>query len=171
MAAAFATSTTTDDSAGASKLPKAAVSTGSGSSPALPAPSEFPTADVVIYDGDCRICTAQVQRLARWDGRNRLAFLSLHDAEVARRYPDLQHDYLMQNMVVVDRQQHRHAGAAAVRYLTRRLPRLWPLAPILHIPFSMPLWHWCYQQIAKRRYLIGGKSSGCDNGACSMHFK
>lgn len=137
----------------------------------LPTPAEFPKADVVIYDGNCRICTAGVRRLARWDGRQRLAFLSLHDHEVGRRYPDLTHDYLMQTMVVVEPNGRRHAGAAGMRHLSRRLPRLWPLAPALHIPFSMPLWQWCYKQFAKRRYLIGGKVDGCDDGACRIHFK
>src|SRR5262245_11680420 len=117
---------------------------------ALPTPADRPAADVVIYDGHCRICTAQVRRLARWDGGGRLAFLSLHDPQVAARYPDLSFDELMRNMVVVDLQGGRHVGAAAVRYLSRRLPRLWLLAPLLHIPGSLPLWQWCYRQVADR---------------------
>jgi predicted DCC family thiol-disulfide oxidoreductase YuxK len=137
----------------------------------LPTPDQLPQADVVIFDGNCRFCTEGVRRLTRLDGRGRLAFLSLHDPEVARRWPDLTYDYLMENMVVVQPTGQRHAGAAAVRYLTRRLTRLWPLAPVLHIPFSMPLWQWCYKQFAKRRYAIGGKTDGCENDACSVHFK
>jgi predicted DCC family thiol-disulfide oxidoreductase YuxK len=137
----------------------------------LPTPDDRPSADVLIYDGHCRICTSQVERLARWDRRGRLAFLSLHDPEVYRRYPDLTHDYLMTNMVVVDRQGRRYAGAVAARYLSTRLPMLWPLAPLLHIPFSMPFWQWAYRQFATRRYLIGGKVADCDDGACAVHFK
>jgi predicted DCC family thiol-disulfide oxidoreductase YuxK len=137
----------------------------------LPAPAENPAADVVIYDGHCKFCTGQVQRLARWDrGNKRLTFLSLHDAEVAKRYPDLTYEQLMEEMVVVDRRGHRHAGAAAFRYLTTRLPGLYPLAPIMHIPFSLPLWQWGYRQVAKRRYLAG-KTTDCDDGACAVHFK
>ena len=133
----------------------------------LPTPLDRPEVDVLIYDGDCRICTAQVWRLARWDRNGRLAFLSLHDPEAARRYPDLSHDYLMTNMVLVDRAGRRHPGAAAARYLSTKLPMLWPLAPLLYIPLSLPLWQWCYRQVAKRRYLLGGKTA-CD-GACSVH--
>jgi len=135
---------------------------------ALPTPLERPAADVVIYDGHCRICTAQIKRLARWDGGRRLAFLSLHDPQVAARYSDLSFDQLMRNMVVVDRLGRRHIGAAAIRYLSRRLPRLWPLAPLLHIPGSLPFWQWCYRQVADRRYRLGGQEA-CGDDACRLH--
>lgn len=136
----------------------------------LPTPEERPEADVVIYDGHCRFCGAQVERLARLDRRGRLAFMSLHDEEVNRRYPDLTHEQLMEEMVVVDRRGRRHAGAAAIRYFSRRLPLLWPVAPLLHIPFSLPLWAWLYRQVARRRYLFG-KRVECEDDVCRVHRK
>ncbi len=136
----------------------------------LPTPDERPDADVVIYDGHCRFCTGQVRRIHRWDGGGRLAFLSLHEPVVAERYPDLTHDQMMQDMYVVDRQGRRHRGAAAFRYLTRRLPRLWWLAPVMHIPFSLPLWQFLYRQVANRRYWFG-KTDQCDDGTCAVHFR
>lgn len=137
--------------------------------PPLPEPSEDSAADVVIYDGNCRFCTRQAQRLAAWDGRDRLAFLSLHDPLAADRYPDLPRDLLMEQMVVVDRRGRRHIGAQAVRYLARRLPRLWPLVPILHLPFTLPLWSWLYRRIARFRYRLAGRV--CDEGTCSTHLR
>jgi predicted DCC family thiol-disulfide oxidoreductase YuxK len=134
----------------------------------LPSPAERPDADVVIYDGDCRICISQIRQLAWWDCQGKLSYLSLHDPEVARRFPDLTHDMLMAQMYVVDRQGNRHGGASAIRYLSRRLRRLWWLAPMLHIPGSLPLWQWLYQQVAKRRYRFG-KIEHCENDACSLH--
>jgi predicted DCC family thiol-disulfide oxidoreductase YuxK len=137
----------------------------------LPSPEELPGVDVVIYDGDCKFCTAQVQRLAKFDGKRRLAFLSLHDPSVAKNYPDLTYDMLMDQMYVVNPKGGRHAGAAAFRYLSRRLPKLWLLAPLMHIPGSLPLWQWGYRQIAKRRYLMGKTGEACDGDACKVHFK
>jgi predicted DCC family thiol-disulfide oxidoreductase YuxK len=138
----------------------------------LPTPAERPDADIVIFDGHCRFCTGQVQNLARWDSKGRLAFLSLHDPEVARRFPDLTYERLMEEMVVVDQQGRRHGGAAAFKYLTTRLPRLYVLAPLMHIPFTMPLWRWGYRQFAKRRYAIAGKTAeACEGDACKVHFK
>jgi predicted DCC family thiol-disulfide oxidoreductase YuxK len=135
-----------------------------------PTPGERPQAEVVIYDGDCRFCSGQVRNLARFDRGGRLAFISLHDPEVARRYPDLSKERLMEEMVLIDRTGKRHGGADAFRYLTRRLPLLWPLAPLMHIPCCLPLWRWCYRQVAQRRYLLG-KNQHCDDGACKVHFR
>ena len=147
-----------------------AAETKSDSSSRLPSPTDRPAADVVIYDGHCRFCTGQVRRLARWDSGGRLAFLSLHDERVVRDYPDLTHEQLMKEMFVVDRTGRRHGGAAAFRYLSRRLPTLWLLSPLLHIPFSLPVWSFLYQQVAKRRYAMG-KIEACDDGACEVHFR
>ena len=137
--------------------------------PPLPSPADRPQADVVIYDGNCGICTTQVRRLAGFDGGARLAYFSLHDEEVYRRYPDLTHDALMRAMVVVDRQGNRHIGAAAIRYLSRRLPRLWWLAPLMYLPFSMPLWRRLYRIVADRRYELSARSGQCADGACAVH--
>jgi predicted DCC family thiol-disulfide oxidoreductase YuxK len=135
----------------------------------LPKPAEHPGKDVVIYDGNCQFCTRQVERLSRWDGGNRLAFVSLHDPEVTRYAPNLTHDQLMEKMFVVDPQGRQFGGAAAFRYLSCRLPRLWSLAPLMHIPFSLPVWQWLYNQVAKRRYRWN--KPACENGSCKIHFK
>jgi predicted DCC family thiol-disulfide oxidoreductase YuxK len=135
---------------------------------ALPDPDKRPGSDVVIFDGQCRICTGQIERLARWDRGGRLSYLSLHDPRVAARYPDLSHDALMKELYVVDRQGMRHAGAAAIRYLSRRLPALWWLAPLLHLPGTLPVWNWLYQQVAKRRYRFG-RVETCEGGTCHLH--
>ena len=144
----------------------------------LPSPNQFPRADVVIFDGNCVFCTKQVGNLMRLDGKNRLAFVSLHDPFVAREFPDLHHDQLMEQIYLVPNSAEgytadRYGGAAAIRYLSRRLPKLWIVAPIFHIPFTMPIQQWVYQQVAKRRYKIAGKTgTACDeNGTCDLHFK
>lgn len=145
----------------------------------LPSPKDFPQADVVIYDGDCVFCSHQVKNLVRLDGKNRLAFISLHDEFVAEQFSDLSYDQLMEQIYLIPSAgkdgytNQRLGGAAAIRYLTRRLPKLWLLAPLMHIPFTLPIWQWGYTQIAKRRYKIAGKSGPqCDeNGSCELHFK
>lgn len=143
----------------------------------LPSPRDYPAADVVIYDGHCVFCTGQVRNLHRWDGKNRLAFISLHDSFVGQHFPDLSHDAMMEQLYLVPHGEHgytdlRLGGAAAIRYLSRKLPKLWVLAPFLHIPGSLPIWQWGYRQVAKRRYKIAGKQGGqCDDGGtCELHF-
>lgn len=139
------------------------------SSTELPTPDERPNADVVIYDGDCHICTAQMRKLTWWDCQGKLAYLSLHHPEVNRRWPDLTHERLMQEMCIVDAQGSRHWGAEAVRYLTRRLRRLWWAAPLLNFPGSMLLWRPLYRWIARNRYRLSG--TDCPEGTCGLHHK
>jgi predicted DCC family thiol-disulfide oxidoreductase YuxK len=144
----------------------------SSASPELPTLYDYPESDVVIYDGDCSFCRQQVNRLARWDGRNRISFISLHDEYVAEHFSDLTHDQMMEQIFVVNRTGLRKGGADAIRYLSRKLPKLWWLAPLMHIPFSLPLWQWGYMQVAKRRYRISQKlDPSCDDGSCEVHFK
>lgn len=135
----------------------------------LPSPTKSPDADIVIYDGHCRFCTNSVRWLHKL-AKGRLAFLSLHDEEVAQRFPELTHDQMMAEMFVVDQAGKARGGATGFRYLTRRLPWLWALAPLLHIPFSLGLWKFLYRQVALRRYRWG-KTDDCENKNCNVHFR
>jgi predicted DCC family thiol-disulfide oxidoreductase YuxK len=126
--------------------------------------------DVVLYDGECRFCQRQIDRLRRLDVGRKLAFLSLHSSEVEERYPDISREQLMSEMAIVTRQGTRHFGASALRYLTRKLPTLWLLAPLLHLPGSLPLWSWLYGHVARRRYLFG-RLETCEEGVCDTHVK
>lgn len=128
------------------------------------------TPAAVIYDGECKFCCRQVARLRKLDWGGRLEFISLHSPEVARRFPDLAHERLMMEMVVVTPDNRRFFGAGALRYISRHLPTLWPMAVALHIPFTMPIWSWLYRQVAKRRYLFG-RAETCVDGTCEIHTR
>jgi len=110
----------------------------------LPSPRDFADTDVLIYDGNCNFCIGQVKKVNWLDGKNRVSFISLHDSFVAQHFPDLSYDQMMDRMYLIpadNKSEHRytearHGGAAAIRYLTCRLPLLWILAPLMHFPFS-----------------------------------
>jgi predicted DCC family thiol-disulfide oxidoreductase YuxK len=137
--------------------------------PALPSPAQRPHADVVVYDGHCGFCTAQVKNLLWWDCQGKLAYLSLHDPEVQRQWPDLDHDRLLQEMLIIDSQGRRHWGPEAIRYLTHRLRRLWWAAPVFYIPGVMFVWRRMYRWIARNRYRISAHT--CDSGTCELHLR
>lgn len=124
-----------------------------------------PDRDTVIYDGRCGFCRSQIALLQGLDCRGSLAFVSLHDPAVAEQFPELPAASLHEQMFVVDRQGHARGGAEAVRYLSRRLPLLWPLAAVLHIPGSLPLWRSLYAFVARHRFRIAGS---CDDGTCRL---
>jgi predicted DCC family thiol-disulfide oxidoreductase YuxK/GNAT superfamily N-acetyltransferase len=137
-------------------------------SPERLASSPRPLQDVVLYDGKCNFCRSQIDTLRRLDGAKRLEFVSLHDPRVAVQYPNLTFEQMMEQMWIVAPDGKQYGGAYAVRYLTLRLPILWPIAPLMYIPFSMPVWSFLYRQVAKRRYRIAGKNCD-DDGTCSLH--
>lgn len=124
-----------------------------------------PDRDTVLYDGQCRFCRSQVALLRRLDPAGLLRFTSLHDESVARDFPELPPEQLREQMFVVDRAGWARGGAEAVRYLSRRLPLLWPLALPLHLPGSLPLWSGLYRFVARNRYRIAGR---CDEGTCRL---
>jgi predicted DCC family thiol-disulfide oxidoreductase YuxK len=124
-----------------------------------------PQHDTVFYDGHCRFCRGQIATLRRLDLAGSLRFISLHDPVVARDFPELEPEALLQEMHVVDASGHARAGADAVRYLSRKLPVLWPLAVPLHVPGSMPIWRAIYRLIARNRYRLAGR---CDEGTCRL---
>ncbi len=139
----------------------------------VPSPEELPSADVVIFDGKCVFCRKSVKLLDSWVAKDQLAYVSLHDPYVRELIPELSHEQMMNQMYLVSREDGSvHGGAEAIRYLSTRSWKLWLAAPFLHFPFSMPLWQWMYQQVAKRRYKIANKDGEpCDeDGTCKIHF-
>lgn len=124
-----------------------------------------PALDTVLFDGACRFCRGQIAVLRRLDVGGRLRFVSLHDTEAGRDFPELPPQELARQMYVVDTRGRARGGAEAVRYLTRRVPLLWPLALPLHVPGSLPLWNALYRFVARHRYSIAG---ACDEGTCRV---
>ncbi len=123
--------------------------------------------DTVLYDGQCVFCTKGIQNLKRLDLFKSLEFVSLHDPSTVTRFPDLTYEMKMDQMWVVSADGNRYGGADAVRYLSRRLPLLYPLAPLLHFPGTQWLWKKLYKFVANRRYRIAGRN--CSEGTCSLH--
>jgi len=124
-----------------------------------------PDRDTVLYDGRCRFCRGQMAILRRLDLTGRLSLVSLHDPSVARDFPEIPPEHLMQEMFLVDRQGRAHGGVQAWRVLSRRLPLLWPAALLLHVPGSLPLWNGLYRLIARNRYRFAGT---CEEGTCRL---
>lgn len=134
----------------------------------LPTISDRPDANVIIFDGECRFCRKQVSRIAGWDRKGILSYISLHDPEVKLRWPDLTYDQLMKEMYLIDSDGKRFAGAYVFRWLSCRLPILWPLCPLMNIPGSMAIWKFAYSLVAKMRYRWG-RIEACDEGTCKLH--
>ena len=124
-----------------------------------------PARDTGLYDGQCRFCRSQIALLRRLDLGGSLHFTSLHDPAVPEVFPELSRDDLLAQMYVIDTAGRARGGAEAVRYLSRKLPLLWPLAVLLHIPGTLPLWQALYRFVARHRMRIAGS---CTEGTCRL---
>jgi predicted DCC family thiol-disulfide oxidoreductase YuxK len=125
--------------------------------------------DVVIFDGHCKLCRAGIARLRALDWFSHFRYVPLQEVEIRENYPDLTHDMLMAEMYVVTRGGKRLGGAAAFRYLSWRIPLMWPIAPVLNIPGTLGIWSWLYKLVAKNRYRFG-RIEECEGGTCHLHF-
>lgn len=118
--------------------------------------------DVVIYDGECAFCRSQIKIIKTLDICGKLNFESCHDEAVRKKYNHISYEDFLSRMYVVDVVGNSYGGAEAVRYISKKLVVLWPLAILLHIPYSNSFWHWLYDTIARNRYRIAGKCmDGC----------
>ncbi|MCA9245559.1 MAG: DUF393 domain-containing protein [Planctomycetales bacterium] len=123
--------------------------------------------DTVLFDGACGFCRNAMRLLRRLDTGRRLRYLSLHDPQVAERFPGLPAERLMHEMLIIDASGNRRWGVEAIRYLARRLPTLWVAAPILHFPGTLPVWRQLYRLVAANRYRISALG-GCGGEACRI---
>jgi predicted DCC family thiol-disulfide oxidoreductase YuxK len=124
---------------------------------------------VIIYDGHCRFCTAQANRLAGNGGR--IVLRSFHDAGVLDNYPSLTHEACMEELKLVGPDGRIYGGAEAVfRAFAFRHRFLGKILRLYYIPGIRSMADWGYRLVARNRYRIAGKSSEeCDTGACKRH--
>jgi predicted DCC family thiol-disulfide oxidoreductase YuxK len=120
----------------------------------------------VLYDGTCRFCLAQANRLRRFTG-GRVAFENSYAPGVPERFPMLPPfslEHKLGEMKFVDTDGQLHGGAAAVSgaLIAAGGPLGW-LAYSYRFPPIRIVADWGYKQISRRRYKIAGQ---CDETTC-----
>jgi predicted DCC family thiol-disulfide oxidoreductase YuxK len=133
---------------------------------AEPLPIDRP---VVLYDGHCRFCKAQMKTLLRLARRGAIDTLSFQDAGVLERFPGLTHEECMEAMqlVVPDGRVYRGMEAAVRAVATRRW--MWIFAWGYYVPGIRHLLEALYRWIANNRYRLMGREAPCEDDACSVH--
>lgn len=121
----------------------------------------------LLYDGRCRICTAQAAQLARWDRAERLDILDLNDPLVARHFPQVSPEAARAALHVVGPDGAVYRGAEAVREILLQVPQARALGLLLRMPGAISLANPIYDWVARNRYLLGGTTAAaCDDGSC-----
>jgi predicted DCC family thiol-disulfide oxidoreductase YuxK len=127
---------------------------------------------VVLYDGHCRFCEAQMKNLLALARPGAVEALSFQEPGVLARFPGLTYDVCMQAMQLISPDGRVvHGFEAAVRAVaTRRLLR--PVAYLYYVPGIRQLCDLLYRWVAAHRYRIWGKTRAaeeCAGGTCSLH--
>ncbi len=120
----------------------------------------------ILYDGTCRFCVAQAQRLKRLAGRDVHAE-SAYAEGVRERFPMLPPpgpDGKIGELKFVDDQGHLFGGAEAIAriLMTGRPPLSWA-ARLYFVPGLRQASHSAYRAVARRRDRLSGT---CDDRAC-----
>ncbi|MFD2238309.1 thiol-disulfide oxidoreductase DCC family protein [Aureimonas populi] len=115
---------------------------------------------LMVFDGLCNVCSAQVQFLLRIDPRGQIRFTSIqspYGRHLARRHgidPDDPSTFLF-----FERGRPLQASEAVVA-ISRRLPRPWRWLRGLSV-LPRPMRDRVYGWIARNRYRIAGRRAAC----------
>ena len=116
---------------------------------------------VFYYDGECGFCRWWVRRLTRADRDGKVewvAFQSLQQPPRGIGWDDLERSaYLDTNPQTASGELHE--GFFAFRQLTRRIPLLLPLAPLLGMPGMGWLGPRVYRWVAGNRHRLSCRRS------------
>jgi predicted DCC family thiol-disulfide oxidoreductase YuxK len=127
-----------------------------------------PGHDIVLYDGDCRLCRGAAGTLQRLIPGHRLKLASFREPEVLARFPGVSLERCVQAMQYVRHDGHVFQGAEAV---VQALQHRWfgKLALVYYVPGLRQVTDALYKVVARYRFKIAGRA--CSDGACAVHFR
>ena len=131
----------------------------------IKAMSEKPT-HVVLYDGECALCTFQMKVLTWLDWCEVVTLVPIGDPRRPLLAPTLTEEALQAAIHCVARDGRIYRGARCVRFVGMRMPLLVPLALVLWIPGVIVVAEWVYQWISRNRYILS-RVFGCKE-ACAI---
>ena len=121
---------------------------------------------IVLYDGECPLCTFQMKLLTWLDWCNVLSLLPISDPSAAELAPHLTREELLEAIHCLSRQGRLYRGARCIRFVGMRLPLLIPIALVLWIPGVIWIAEKLYTRLSRNRHLLS-RIFGCKE-ACAI---
>lgn len=126
----------------------------------------------VVYDGECQLCLATVDKLRRMPIRATLTFVPLQRLISKETLPwpgidDVPPEALAAQLHVTDEQGRRYSGADGVLKLMSLAPGLVWLSRLGRLPGMYSIVRAIYRVVARHRYRLFGRTS-CSDGVCSL---
>jgi predicted DCC family thiol-disulfide oxidoreductase YuxK len=111
---------------------------------------------IVIYDGDCKVCSRMIRLLTNWDRSHELEIITSQAPGVHARFPWIPvHAYMDSIQVIRTSDGKTWQAAAALEELLKVLPKGRPISWLFKIPFVRPLADRFYRWFARNRYKLG----------------
>ena len=121
---------------------------------------------IVLYDGDCSLCTFQMRVITWLDWFHAVSLLPIADPRAAQLAPQLTRHDLLEAIHCLTKDGKIHRGARCLRFIGLRMPLAFPFALILWIPGVIYLAEIGYRWISRNRHLLS-RVFGCKE-ACAI---
>lgn len=121
---------------------------------------------IMLYDGDCPMCTFQMLTIKSLDWLKKVELVPIKDERAQRVAPDISRADLLEAIHCVTPGGDIYRGARAFRFLGFRIPLLLPVGLFLWIPGVIQIAEVVYKFVADRRHVIS-RVFGC-KGACAI---
>ena len=122
---------------------------------------------VVLYDGDCSLCTFQMRVITWLDWFNTVSLIPIADPRTREIAPRLTRTDLHEAIHCVALNGRIHRGARCLRFIGMRMPLAFPFALLMWIPGVIHLAEFFYRWLSRNRYLLS-KVFGCKEACASM---
>jgi predicted DCC family thiol-disulfide oxidoreductase YuxK len=127
---------------------------------------------VVVYDGECNFCLAQIDRIHKMDKNSEFEYLARQDPTAETRFPVLRSIDFDKGMRLItpgngNDAGHNYAGADALYQIARKLPAVAAIAWLYNVPGINQIAKAAYTWVAKNRSKLSGLS--CNSGSCDIH--
>jgi predicted DCC family thiol-disulfide oxidoreductase YuxK len=124
------------------------------------------TRPVVVYDGACRFCIEQAQRLERLVG-DRIRLASFREPGVLEQHPQLTRAACERALQLVEPDGTVRSGADAVVHVLGVRAGFAPLRWLYRVPGLRQLFDLGYGLVARNRFRLRGEV--CADDACRLH--
>ena len=121
---------------------------------------------IVLYDGECSLCTFQMRLLTWLDWFNVLQLVPITHPLAAQVAPQIHREALLEAIHCVTPDGRIYRGARALRFVGLRLPILFLVALVLWIPGVIWIAEHIYQWVARHRQFLS-RIFGCKD-ACAV---
>ena len=122
--------------------------------------------NVVLYDGDCSLCTFQSRVITWLDWFNTVSLLPIADARAQEIAPRLTRTDLHEAIHCVARNGRIYRGARCLRFVGLRMPLAVPFSLVMWVPGVILVAEACYRWLSRNRYVLS-RVFGCKE-ACAI---